>query len=57
MSQPSRTPPVPRHARPPESIEVGDGGYSYRVVPLVRVESTEPGAAELLRRYRSRATG
>ncbi|MDG4762009.1 helix-turn-helix transcriptional regulator [Micromonospora sp. WMMD710] len=38
----------------PETIEVHHGGRSYRVVPLVELELTEPRAAELLRRYRAR---
>ncbi|BCJ60238.1 hypothetical protein [Micromonospora endophytica] len=41
----------------PESIEVRHGARSYRVVPLVQVELTEPRAAALLRRYRSRSAG
>ncbi|MFI7573356.1 helix-turn-helix domain-containing protein [Micromonospora sp. NPDC049497] len=38
----------------PESIEVRHGERSYRVVPLVEVELTDPHAAELLRRHRDR---
>ncbi|WP_433127277.1 helix-turn-helix domain-containing protein [Micromonospora sp. CA-240977] len=38
----------------PETIEVQHGGRSYRVVPLVELELSEPHAAELLRRYRDR---
>ena len=38
----------------PETIEVRHGERSYRVVPLVELELTEPRAAELLRRYRDR---
>ncbi|MET8044544.1 helix-turn-helix transcriptional regulator [Micromonospora sp. NPDC005215] len=38
----------------PETIEVQHGGRSYRVVPLVELELSDPRAAELLRRYRDR---
>ncbi|MEU4716216.1 helix-turn-helix transcriptional regulator [Micromonospora purpureochromogenes] len=38
----------------PEAIEVRHGHRSYRVVPLVAVELTDPRAAELLRRHRRR---
>ncbi|SCE92961.1 Helix-turn-helix [Micromonospora coriariae] len=38
----------------PETIEVCHGGRSYRVVPLVDLELTEPRAAGLLRRHRAR---
>ncbi len=38
----------------PETIEVCHGGRSYRVVPLVELELSEPRSAELLRRYRRR---
>ncbi|MGW3605179.1 helix-turn-helix domain-containing protein [Micromonospora sp. NPDC005161] len=38
----------------PETIEVRHGGRSYRVVPLVELELTEPRAGDLLRRYRAR---
>ena len=38
----------------PESIEVRHGDRSYRVVPLLEVELTDPRAAGLLRRYRQR---
>lgn len=40
----------------PESIEVRHGDRSYRVVPLLQVELTDPRAADLLRRYRQRQT-
>lgn len=39
----------------PETVEVRHGDRGYRVVPLVALELTDPGAAGLLRRYRSRA--
>ncbi|MBO4162514.1 helix-turn-helix domain-containing protein [Micromonospora antibiotica] len=39
----------------PEAIEVRHGERSYRVVPLVAVELTDPRAAALLRRHRQRA--
>ncbi|MFJ5600656.1 helix-turn-helix domain-containing protein [Micromonospora parva] len=38
----------------PETIEVCHDGRSYRVVPLVELELSEPRSAELLRRYRRR---
>ncbi|RLP85002.1 XRE family transcriptional regulator [Micromonospora sp. BL4] len=38
----------------PETIEVRHGARSYRVVPLVDLELTEPRAADLLRRHRAR---
>ncbi|MEV0811001.1 helix-turn-helix transcriptional regulator [Micromonospora sp. NPDC050200] len=38
----------------PEAIEVRHGDRSYRVVPLVAVELTDPRAAELLHRHRRR---
>ncbi|WP_406040823.1 helix-turn-helix domain-containing protein [Micromonospora sp. NBC_00898] len=38
----------------PESIEVRHGDRSYRVVPLLQVELTDPRAADLLRRHRQR---
>ncbi|MFI5929882.1 helix-turn-helix domain-containing protein [Micromonospora sp. NPDC051543] len=38
----------------PETIEVRHDGRDYRVVPLVELELTEPRAADLLRRYRTR---
>ncbi|MEH0846404.1 helix-turn-helix domain-containing protein [Micromonospora sp. CPCC 205711] len=38
----------------PEAIEVRHDGRSYRVVPLVAVELTDPRAADLLRRHRQR---
>ncbi|WP_433264315.1 helix-turn-helix domain-containing protein [Micromonospora vinacea] len=38
----------------PETIEVRHGERSYRVVPLVELELSEPRAAELLRRHRDR---
>ncbi|RIV38635.1 helix-turn-helix domain-containing protein [Micromonospora radicis] len=41
----------------PEPVEVRHAEHSYRVVPLVQVELTEPRTAELLHRYRSRSTG
>ncbi|WP_432900601.1 helix-turn-helix domain-containing protein [Micromonospora matsumotoense] len=39
----------------PEAIEVRHGNRSYRVVPLVTVELTDPQAADLLRRHRQRS--
>ncbi|OWV03755.1 transcriptional regulator [Micromonospora wenchangensis] len=39
----------------PAAIEVRHGERSYRVVPLVAVELTDPRAAALLRRHRQRA--
>ncbi|WP_088998413.1 helix-turn-helix domain-containing protein [Micromonospora echinofusca] len=36
----------------PEAVEVRHGGRGYPVVPLVELELADPGAAELLRRYR-----
>lgn len=39
----------------PETVEVRHGDRGYRVVPLVELELTDPHAAGLLRRYRSRA--
>ncbi|MEU1885138.1 helix-turn-helix transcriptional regulator [Micromonospora rifamycinica] len=39
----------------PAAIEVRHGERSYRVVPLVTVELTDPQAAALLRRYRRRS--
>ncbi|PWU53581.1 XRE family transcriptional regulator [Micromonospora sp. S4605] len=39
----------------PETVEVRHGDRGYRVVPLVAVELTDPGAAGLLHRYRTRA--
>ncbi|MGC5021773.1 helix-turn-helix domain-containing protein [Micromonospora sp. DT47] len=41
----------------PEAIEVRHGERSYRVVPLVAGELTDPRAAELLRRHRQRQAG
>ncbi|MEH0984470.1 helix-turn-helix domain-containing protein [Micromonospora sp. CPCC 205556] len=41
----------------PEAIEVRHGERSYRVVPLVAVEITDPRAADLLRRHRQRQAG
>ncbi|WP_420117453.1 helix-turn-helix domain-containing protein [Micromonospora sp.] len=39
----------------PEAIEVRHGDRSYRVVPLVMVELTDPQAAALLHRHRQRS--
>jgi transcriptional regulator with XRE-family HTH domain len=41
----------------PEAIEVRHGERSYRVVPLLAVELTDPRAADLLRRHRRRQAG
>ncbi|GGM50624.1 hypothetical protein GCM10011608_39440 [Micromonospora sonchi] len=41
----------------PEPIEIRHGERTYRVVPLVEVELSDPRSAELLRRYRSRSAG
>ncbi|WP_091608728.1 helix-turn-helix domain-containing protein [Micromonospora mirobrigensis] len=38
----------------PAGIKVRHGDRSYRVVPLVQVEATDPRAADLLRRHRQR---
>ncbi|MFJ8580208.1 helix-turn-helix transcriptional regulator [Micromonospora sp. NPDC093277] len=38
----------------PEPVEVRHGGRTYPVEPLVRVEVTDPRAADLLRRHRQR---
>ncbi len=38
----------------PEPVEVRHHGRSYPVEPLVRVEVTDPRAADLLRRHRQR---
>ncbi|TYC03983.1 helix-turn-helix transcriptional regulator [Micromonospora sp. WP24] len=36
----------------PETVEVRHGGRSYRVVPLVQLDVTDPRTAALLHRYR-----
>ncbi|MFI9639582.1 helix-turn-helix domain-containing protein [Micromonospora sp. NPDC051925] len=41
----------------PPAVEVRHDERSYRVVPLLAVELTDPRAADLLRRHRQRAAG